>query len=92
VSVVIANSKKGEKKILSDLLNLGRIELVEVSKEVATKGNPRIIDGKYAVPKERESILRRLKETDFEEIANNLKPNPILFRVERLLAYFLRKL
>jgi len=91
VSVVIANSKKGE-KILSDLLNLGRIELVEVPKEVATKGNPRIIDGKYAVPKERESILRRLKETDFEEIANNLKPNPILFRVERLLAYFLRKL
>jgi len=90
LSVVIANSERG-RKILDELFSLGRIELVEVSKELATRGNPRIIEGKYGVPKERDLILKKLKEADFEEIFENLKPNPILFWVKKFVSSVYKK-
>uniref|UniRef100_A0A7C2PKV7 4Fe-4S dicluster domain-containing protein n=1 Tax=candidate division WOR-3 bacterium TaxID=2052148 RepID=A0A7C2PKV7_UNCW3 len=91
VSIVIVNSKKGI-KIFKELINLGRIEVVEVSKKVATKRNTRIIDGKYAIPEKREVILKKLKEKDFSEIADDLSVNPIYFKIKKLLISFLRKL
>ena len=64
---------------------------MEVSKELATRGNPRIIEGKYGVPKERDLILKKLKEADFEEIFENLKPNPILFWVKKFVSSVYKK-
>ena len=90
VSIVIVNSKRGE-KILNQLLELGRIELVEVSSKLAIRGNPRIISGEYAIPKERGLILKTLRGSGFEEIIRYLKPKSPLFKVKLMISSLLRK-
>jgi coenzyme F420-reducing hydrogenase beta subunit len=53
ISVIIANTSKGY-DLLRTIYELDRIKLVEVSQEIAIKGNPRINTGKLIIPWKKE--------------------------------------
>ena len=68
VSVLIANTQKGD-SLLKELEKLGRIVLIEIDKEVAIRGNPRITSGHYNIPPVRQTILREAQLLSFKELS-----------------------
>jgi len=92
VSVILANSKKGE-RILKNLQERNQIEIIETDYKTATKTNIRVDGGEFQVPENRKDFIEDLKNEDFKNLKNKYIeiPNPAKFRlrkfVKRILTY-----
>ncbi|HYF82437.1 MAG TPA: Coenzyme F420 hydrogenase/dehydrogenase, beta subunit C-terminal domain [Clostridia bacterium] len=67
VSLILSNNEKGD-KILDTLKDKGNVELIQIPSESTLKGNPRIVNGKLQIPKQRESFLFQIQRTDFQNL------------------------
>lgn len=79
VSVVLVNSKKGE-RIFNQLSEKQRIFAEEVPLATVTKANPRIISGLMNVPKERDKILAEIHVKSWKYISHKYIKPPVGLR------------
>jgi len=68
VSVVVANTARGLARLRA-LEECGRIDMIEVSRDVATRRNPRIFGGKRPVPPLRQRVLEDAEQVSFGQLS-----------------------
>lgn len=85
------NSTKGE--FLFRLLNEEEktIDAVQLPFELATAGNPRILNGKQSIPPERERFFNEIKNRDWKYLSKKYIKPPVGLRGSVLLLGRLRR-
>lgn len=68
-SLVVTNSLKG-KDVMHKLYNSKRIQLIETDIGIASRNNPRLIEGEMNIPMEREKIFNNIDKFSFKEMDN----------------------
>lgn len=67
VSIIISNTLKGQ-KYLDNLVRENEITVKKIDYEIATRSNPRIINGVLTIPKYRKKLLEDIDSHDFTYI------------------------
>lgn len=67
VSLILSNNKNGD-KVLDALKDKGNIEITQTLFESTLKGNQRIVNGNFQIPKQRDSFLFQIQQTNFQSL------------------------